>query len=126
MSLINKNFIYKEKSETATKFKEDNLKSIISFTLDSWYYHRGVAVEKMHKIRTSFKTLASKRAATFHKSLSWDLKKYHSNNKLLWKVMSSSYHMEQETFIKWSFTKNVYTLETGGFAAATLKGLWVA
>ena len=70
MSLINKNFIYKEKSETATKFKEDNLKSIISFTLDSWYYHRSVAVEKMHKIRTSFKTLASKRAATFHKSLS--------------------------------------------------------
>ena len=35
MSLINKNFIYKEKFETATKFKEDNLKSIISFTLDS-------------------------------------------------------------------------------------------
>ena len=40
MSLINKNFIYKEKFETATKFKEDNLKSIISFTLDSWHYYR--------------------------------------------------------------------------------------
>ena len=66
MSLINKNFIYKEKSEIATKFKEDNLRSIISLTLDSWYYHRTAAVEKMHNIRTSFKTLASKRAATFH------------------------------------------------------------
>ena len=70
MPLINKNFIYRDKSETATKFKEDNLRSIISFTLDSWYYHRTAVVEKTHKIRTSFKTLASKRATTFHKSLS--------------------------------------------------------
>ena len=46
-------------------------------------------MEITHKIRTSFKTLASKKATA-----TWQLKKSLSNNKLLWKVMPSRWSME--------------------------------
>ena len=32
-----------------------------------------------------------------------------SNGKILWKVMASSYHMVQKTFIKANFTNNMRT-----------------
>ena len=58
---------------------------------------------RKHKIRTSFKTLASK------KTTIWRLKKSHSNDNRLEKIMSSSYHMEQKTFIKESCIYNIHT-----------------
>ena len=59
----------------------------------------------MHKLRTSFKTLASKEVAK------WRLKKSQSNDKLSRKVMSFSYHIEWKTFIEASCTNNIYTGE---------------
>ena len=52
----------------------------------------------------------------------WRLKKSHSNDKLLEKITSSSYHMEQKTFIEASY---IYNIHTGGkfFAAAAFEGL---
>ena len=68
-----------------------NLRSIISFILELWYRHRTFIVETMHKLRTSFKRLASRKATT------WWLKQSQNNDKLLLKVISSSYHIEQKT-----------------------------
>ena len=67
-------------------------------------------------MRTSFKTLVSKEMTI------WRLKKSHSNDKLLEKITSSSYHMEQKTFIEASY---IYNIHTGGkfFAAAAFEGL---
>ena len=52
----------------------------------------------------------------------WWLRKSHSNDKLLEKRTSSSYHMEQKTFIEASY---IYNIHTGGkfFAAAAFEGL---
>ena len=52
----------------------------------------------------------------------WRLKKSHSNDKLLEKITSSSYHMEQKTFIEASY---IYNIHTGGklFAADAFEGL---
>ena len=58
------------------------------FILELWYLHHIVIVELTHKLRTSFKTLASKKAAT------WRLKKNQINISFSRKVMSSSYHIE--------------------------------
>ena len=55
-------------------------------------------------MRTSFKTLVSKKATT------WRLKKSHSSDKLLEKITSSSYHVEKQTFIK---ARCIYNIHTG-------------
>ena len=68
--------------------KARKLRSIISFILEIWYKHHVVNVEITHKIRTFFKTLASKNAAKSH------LKKSQSNDKLSRKAMFFSYHRE--------------------------------
>ena len=52
--------------------------------LGLWYYYHTVIVEITHKIRTSFITLASKKATI------WRLKQSQSNDKILWEV---SYHV---------------------------------
>ena len=57
------------------------------------------------KKRTSFKTLISKKATI------WRLKESQSNKKRLQKTMTSSYEMEQKTFIEASC---VYHINTGG------------
>ena len=61
------------------------------------------------KIRTSFKTL-------------WRLKKSYRNDKLLEKITSSSYHMEQKHSSK-QVESIKYLLEKNFFAAATFEGL---
>ena len=45
------------------------------------------------------------------KTTIWRLIKLHSNDKLLEKITSSSYHMEQKTFIEASYIYNVHTGE---------------
>ena len=57
------------------------------------------------KIRTSFKTHVSK------KTKIWRLKNFFRNDKLLEKITSSSYHMEQKTFIEASYIYNIHTGE---------------
>ena len=47
----------------------------------------------------------------------WWLKKPHSKDKILEKLTSSSYHMEQKTFIETSCIYNIHTREK--FFAAT-------
>ena len=72
MSFINKNSICKEKSRAL-------------------FWNFGISItcgEITHKIRTSFKTLASKQAAT------WSLIYSQNNDKFSWKVIYSSYHIE--------------------------------
>ena len=51
----------------------------------------------------------------------WRLKKSHSNDKLLEKIASSSYHTEQNTSIEASCIYNIHTREN--FAAADFEGL---
>ena len=60
----------------------------------------------------------------FQKNDNMAVEKSHSNDKLLEKITSSSYHMEQKTFIEASY---IYNIHTGGkfFAAAAFEGLWV-
>ena len=65
---------YNEKSGAVKKVRK--LRNIISFILEIWYKHHVVNVEITHKIRTFFKTLASKNAAKSR------LKKSQSNDKL--------------------------------------------
>ena len=78
-------FIRKEFYGAAKKVNQlRKLRSIISFVLE----HHVLIVEITQKIRTSFKTLALKKVAT------WHLKKYHSNDELSRKVISFSYHIE--------------------------------
>ena len=57
------------------------------------------------KIRTSFKTHVSK------KTKIWRLKNFFRNDKLLEKITSSSYHMEQKTLIEASYIYNIHTGE---------------
>ena len=45
------------------------------------------------------------------------------NDKFVWKIMTSSYHMEQKHSLK-QVISMMYTLEKDFFAAATFKGLW--
>ena len=71
----------------------------------------------MHKTRTSFKTLASKKATT------WRLKNKITIYKLLGKIMPSSYHVERKTSKQVVTVK--YTLKERLFGAATFKGLFV-
>ena len=52
------------------------------------------------------------------------MKKFHSNDKLLGKKTSSSYHMEQKAFVEASCMYNIHTGENI-FAAATFEGLRV-
>ena len=59
---------YNEKSGAVKKVRK--LRNIISFILEIWYEHHVVNVEITHKIRTSFKTLASKKVAK------WRLKSF--------------------------------------------------
>ena len=62
-------FICKEKYGAVTKVKlVTKIKKLrkSSFILELWYYHHIVIVEITHKMQTSFKTLASKKAATWH------------------------------------------------------------
>ena len=63
MSFIKKNFVRKEKSETVTKEILVTKLRKLSFSLELWYQHYIVIVEITHKIRTCFKTLASRKAA---------------------------------------------------------------
>ena len=70
----------------------------------------------LRKIRTSFKTLVSK------KTTIWRLKKSHSNDKLLEKITSFNYHMEQKTLIEASCICNIHTGENF-FAVAAFEGL---
>ena len=59
----------------------------------------------MRKIRTSFKTPISKEATI------WRLNESRSNDKLLPKIMSSSYHMELKILIEASCIYNMHTGE---------------
>ena len=43
------------------------------------------------------------------KATTWWLKKSQSNDKLFWKLMSYSYHIEQKTFIEASCTNKMHT-----------------
>ena len=52
----------------------------------------------------------------------WWLKKSHSNDKLLEKITSCSYHMEQKTLIEASCINNIHAGEKV-FAAAAFEGL---
>ena len=54
----------------------------------------------------------------------WWLKKPHSKDKILEKLTSSSYHMEQKTFIETSCIYNIHTREKF-FAATAFEDLWV-
>ena len=60
---------------------------------------------RQRKIRTSLKTLFSKKTAI------WRLKKSQSNDKLLEEITSSSYHMEQKTNVEGSCIYNIHTGE---------------
>ena len=95
--IYKKNFVCKEKSGTVKKARK--LRSIISFILEICYKHHVVNVEITHKIRTFFKTLASKNVAKSR------LKKSQSNDKLSRKAMFFSYHREWKTFIEASWRK---------------------
>ena len=89
MSVVKKIFICKEKSRTVKKVKlVIKIKKLNQLYFGALVLASFVLVEIMHKIWTSFKTLASKKAGT------WHLKKSLSNDRLLWKVMSSSYHLK--------------------------------
>ena len=97
MPVIKKNFIkfiYKEKPGTVTKLKLVQKKRNQKFKMYNQLYFGTLVlastgiVEITHNKWTSFKTLAPKKATT------WWLKQSQSNNKLLWKVMSSSYHIK--------------------------------
>ena len=100
---LQENFACKEKSGTVKKARK--LRSIISFILEICYKHHVVNVEITHKIRTFFKTLASKNVAKSR------LKKSQRNNKLSRKPMFFSYHREWKTFIEASCTNNIRTGE---------------
>ena len=69
-------------------------------------------------MRISFKTPVSR------KTTIWQLKESHSNDKLLEKIASSSYHMEQKEFIGASCIYNIHTGEKL-FAAAAFEALWI-
>ena len=72
-------------------------------------------MEITHKTRASFKTLASEKATA------WRLKKSKSNNKPLWKIISSTVTKNKLHSSK-QVVRITYTLV---FAAATFKGLRV-
>ena len=74
MSFIKKNFICKEKSRTATKVKlVTKIKKHNQLYFGTLVLACIVFVQINHKMWTSFKTLASKKAAT------WRLKKSQGN-----------------------------------------------
>ena len=58
MLIINKNL---QLPQNKNSYK--NLRTNISFILELWYQHRIIIVEITHKIRISFKTLASRKAS---------------------------------------------------------------
>ena len=70
---------------------------------------------KIHKIQTFFKTVVSKKAKI------WRWKESQSSDKLLSKIMSSSYHMKQKTSKQ--VASITYTLEKTFFAAASFEDL---
>ena len=77
----------------------------INITVISISISTALLLGRYRKIRTSFKTLVSK------KTTIWWLKKSHSNNKLLEKTTPSSYQMEQKTFIEISCIYNIHAGE---------------
>ena len=79
-----------------------------SIVYDSFFLELALALvspllRRYCKIRTSFRTLVS------YKTTIWRLKKSDSNDKFLEKITSSSYHMEQNTFIEASCISNIHT-----------------
>ena len=113
-----KTLIYKERCEQSKNKERKKLyhKSAMKvfqvcmiIVYDSFFLELSISISaalllwRERKIRT-FKTLVSKNKI-------WWLKKSHSNDKLLEKITSSSYHMEQKTFIEASC---IYNIHTGG------------
>ena len=90
------------------KIKISNILYQVKYTIALfWNFGIGTAltVWRKCKIRTSFKTLISKKATI------WRLKESQSNNKRLQKTMTSSYQMEWKTFTEASC---IYHIHTGG------------
>ena len=77
LEFIKKSVIYKEKSGTVTKIKLRRFEQYNQLYFEILVIARTVIVEITHKIRTSLKTLVSKKAKT------WRLKKSQSKDKLL-------------------------------------------
>ena len=102
---------HKIKSVKATKV----FQVFISIVYDNFILELSISISisnalllllwRSRKIQTSFKTLVSKKATI------WRLKKSHINDKLLEKIMSSSYHTEQKTLIEVSCIYNIHTRE---------------
>ena len=96
------------KKKSATKV----FQVCISIVYDRFFWNLALALVstalllwRYGKIRTSFKTLVSKKTAIRQ------LKKSYCNDKLWEKITSSSYHMEQKTFIEASCIYNIHTGE---------------
>ena len=84
--------IKRVKNITIKEFSYESLSSINLVYICKLYFGTLVLAlhygDKIRKIRTSFKTFVSKKAAI------WWLKESQGNDKLLSKIMSFSYHME--------------------------------
>ena len=93
-----KNFIIKK---AATKV----FQVCVSTVYDSFTLKFSISISISTAMLLSFKILVSKKTAI------WRLKKSHGNDKLLEKITSSSYHMEQKTFIEASCIYNIHTGE---------------
>ena len=92
-----KNFIIKK---AATKV----FQVCVSTVYDSFILKFSISISISTAMLLSFKILVSKKTAI------WRLKKSHGNDKLLEKITSSSYHMEQKTFIE---ARCIYNIHTG-------------
>ena len=87
--------------------------SSISMVYDNFILELSISISispalllwRKRKIRTSFKTFVS------DKTTIWRLKKSSSDDKHLEKIVLSSYHMEQKTFIEASCIYNIHTAE---------------
>ena len=77
----------------------------INITVISISISTALLLGRYREIRTSFKTLVSK------KTTIWWLKKSDSNDKLWEKITSSSYHMEQKKFMEAGYIYNMHTGE---------------
>ena len=121
-----KKLIYKEKCETVKNkeckkhyYKKSQLRiffKYLSIVSDSFILKLSIGVSistarlmwryGVRKIRTSFKTLVSKKMTI------WWLEKSHNSDELLQKIISSSYHMEPKAYIEASCVFNIHTGET--------------
>ena len=93
-----KNFIIKK---AATKV----FQVCVSTVYDSFILKFSISISTSTAMILSIKILVSKKTAIGR----W--KKSHGNDKLLEKITSSSYHMEQKAFIEASCIYNIHTLE---------------